>query len=88
MLARIDSAELTDWMAYYRIDPWGGERGDLQAGIVASMVGNVNLKDGAEPLGPSDFALTFGPKPLKIATAKEIAAKLVGLTLSRGGEVK
>jgi hypothetical protein len=32
------SAEFAEEMAYYRIDPWGEERADLRAGIIASLV--------------------------------------------------
>jgi len=42
MLGRMSSAELTEWMAFYQLEPFGPERGDLQAGIVAATVANVN----------------------------------------------
>lgn len=44
LLARLDSRELSEWMAFEQIDgPLGGRRGDIQAAIVASTVANVNL---------------------------------------------
>ena len=45
-------------MAYYRIDPFGPVRGDLQAGIVASTLVNLFRKD-ADSI-PNDFKLSFG----------------------------
>ena len=54
MLARIDSYELSEWMQYYALDPFGTEREDLQAGIVASTIANANSGKG-KAFQPSDF---------------------------------
>ena len=56
-LARISSRELSEWMAYYSLEPFGAVRGDLQAAIVASTVANsagANTK-------PADFIPDFEP---------------------------
>lgn len=52
-------------MGYYLLDPWGGERGDLQAGIVAATMANVNrdAKKQPKPYQPGDFIPQYGPKP-------------------------
>ena len=47
-------------MAFYRIDPWGQERADLRAGVIASTVANC-LSD--KPWKPSDFIPKYGPQP-------------------------
>lgn len=62
MLERMSAEELTEWQAYARIEPFGEDRADLRAGMVASMVGNVNLKKGAKPFKPADF-MPFIDKP-------------------------
>lgn len=54
LLARIDSRELAEWMAYYSLDPFGTERDDLQAGIVASTIANANSGKG-KAFQPNDF---------------------------------
>lgn len=36
----IGSAELTEWAAYYRIEPFGQWRDNWHAAIIASMLGN------------------------------------------------
>lgn len=55
-MAEIDSAELTEWMAFYRLEPFGGQRGDFQAALVAQTVaacaGNAKATLG-------DFLLDF-----------------------------
>lgn len=42
-LSRISSRELTEWQAYYNLEPWGEERADLRSAIVASTVANTGL---------------------------------------------
>jgi hypothetical protein len=60
LLQRISSRELSEWMAYYRLEPFGDERGDLQAGIVASAVYNVYRDPRkTDPFEPRDFLLEF-----------------------------
>jgi hypothetical protein len=41
-------------MLYYAIDPFGNERQDLQAGIIASTVANANAGKG-KAFQPIDF---------------------------------
>jgi hypothetical protein len=60
LLARISSRELTEWMAYFAIDPFGEERADLRAGIVASTLVNVNRGKRGKAAKPRDFMPSFG----------------------------
>ena len=55
LLARIDSRELSEWMCFYNLDPFGEVRGDLQAGIVASTIANANSGKGSKTFQPADF---------------------------------
>lgn len=61
LLATTTSAELVEWMAYYQMEPFGPERGDLQAGIVAATVANVNrdTKKQKKPYSAQDFMPKF-----------------------------
>jgi hypothetical protein len=54
LLAGISSAELTEWEAYYQLEPFGELRGDLRAGIVASAIVNV-MAELKTPLTPIAF---------------------------------
>ncbi len=47
--------ELHDWMAFYRLEPFGDERADLRAGIIASTVANSNRGKRGETRKPTDF---------------------------------
>lgn len=62
LLARISSQELSEWMAYYSLEPWGTETDDLRAGIVASTIANVNRdpKKRRKPYTAQDFAPQWG----------------------------
>ena len=50
-------SELGGWLALHRISPWGEDRADLRAGIVASVIANVNRdpKRRAAAYKPVDF---------------------------------
>lgn len=61
LLARTDSRELAEWMAYAQLEPFGEEREDLRAGIVASTIANANRdpKKRKKPFAPEDFIPDF-----------------------------
>ena len=61
-------------MDYYAMEPWGEQRADLRAGIVASTMANLWRSKG-EPSKPSDFMPEFGDvKPKPRQTPEEMAA--------------
>lgn len=45
----IDSAEFAEWMAYANLEPFGPVREDQRAGVVASIIANVNRDTSAHP---------------------------------------
>lgn len=53
----VDSAEFAEWMAYAEVEPFGPEREDQRAGIVAALIANVNRdsKKRPEPYDVEDF---------------------------------
>lgn len=57
LLSRIDSDELTSWQLYAELEPFGEERADLRAGIIAAVIANANRdqKKRREPFTPRDF---------------------------------
>lgn len=56
MLKELRPSELGEWAALARVDPWGEQRADLRAAIIASTVANVMVKkrDGSA-FKPADF---------------------------------
>ena len=76
LLASISSEELAEWAAYYRINPFGSYRSDLQAANVAMVTAQVNAKKG-HVFKLTDFMLKFGePEPSKSMTPKEIRERI------------
>lgn len=56
-LRNISSYELSEWMAYDSLAPFGDERADLRAGTIAATIANANRdpEKQPEPFTPADF---------------------------------
>ena len=78
----MSSYELSEWMAYYNIEPFGDERADLRAGIIASTIVNVHSEKGKRATVPADF-MAFKEQRTKDTSAKspdDLRAKFDALT--------
>jgi hypothetical protein len=88
MLAAMDGAQFAEWMAYAGLEPFGEERADLRAGIVASTTANVWRARNKKPLTPRDFMPRFGKKPLDPKTRVKVeVARAMAWVMSVGGKV-
>lgn len=67
LLARISSRELAEWMAYYEIEPFGEERADVRAALVASTVANVHRGKKRRAYKLDDFMPRFERKTKQTA---------------------
>lgn len=54
----MSSAEFVEWMAYYELEPFGQDRGDIGSAIVAATFANAFRGD-HEPYTPADFIPSF-----------------------------
>lgn len=71
MLSEMTWDQFMEWAAFYEISPFGEERADLRAGVVASVIANVNRDPRkGKAYQPSDFVLKFGGGE-KIAAGKK-----------------
>lgn len=70
--ARINARDFAEWMAYYQLEPFGQDRADYPASIVAHTVAVCN---GAKDSNPSDFMPKFGAETARRATDAEMFAK-------------
>lgn len=86
MLGRLTAQELALWQAYYRLDPWGGKRLDLNAAMVASCVVNM-LRAKGPGVDPAKLVLSFGEER-KRQTPEQMERALVACTLRAGGKVR
>jgi len=55
LLARMSSRELTEWMAFHELEPFGSEQDDLRTGVVASTMANLFRPKGSKALQPADM---------------------------------
>lgn len=79
MLSEISSEQYAEWMAYSTLEPWGQDRDDLRAGIVAATIANANRGKNQKPYKPSDFMPSFEPETEEQAQARLIAKALSAL---------
>lgn len=61
MLDHIDARELSEWMAYYRVNPFGDERRDLNSACQQATMANV-LGNRKKRYTPKDFMIRFGAR--------------------------
>ena len=59
LLSRISSSELTEWIKFYEIEPFGMEIDMLGHAVTASTIANVNRSKGGKEYAPSDFMPKF-----------------------------
>jgi hypothetical protein len=57
LLTEIDSAELTQWQAFYQLEPFGSLIDDQRHGVAVATLANVNrnAKSHPEPYKAEDF---------------------------------
>ena len=52
----MSARELTEWMIYYGLEPFGDTQDDFRAGLICSTIANVNGGGkGGKALKPTDF---------------------------------
>lgn len=56
---RITVPEFQRWVEFYAIEPWGEERADLRAGIVAAVIANCHRGKNTTPYSARDFMPDF-----------------------------
>ena len=67
LLNRIDSSELTEWAAFYSLEPFGDFRSDMQAGIIASTIANCNRSKHSKTFKPIDFMPLVKEEPKQMS---------------------
>ncbi len=87
LLDRLPADLFMEWQAYYQIEPWGEDRADLRAGIVASVIANTHrdARRKPEPYQPADFMPRFEPTKKKLQTWQEQLEIARLITIALGG---
>lgn len=85
LLDNISSKELSEWQAFFNLEPFGYEVNMLGHAVTASTIANVNRKKGSKMVTPQDFI----PKPERQENSIDGAIGYVAtLTAIYGGEDK
>lgn len=85
MLNRISSPELSEWIAFSDIEPFGEVRADIRAAMIATVMANAWRGRNQSPFKITDFMLTFGNRPEQ--TMDEMKQILKSFTVAAGGKV-
>lgn len=84
---RISSAEFAEWIAFAQVDgPWWAERGDLQAGIVASTLANIHSRKGRRYTA-RDFMPYRDASPKREQSIADMRAVMSAFTAAHNGSV-
>lgn len=83
---RISAAEYYEWAAFAQLEPFGEERADLRAAIVACTVANAFRGKNQKAAQPADFMPDFEPK--RRQTQADMAAVMKQFALAHNRFLK
>ncbi len=91
----MSAREFREWQEFYKLEPFGEERADLRAAIVAATMANIWRDKSAEPVEVSAFMPKFGAEEeteevpdwqRMLAMAEAMTAMMGGTDLRPKGE--
>ena len=81
MLASMSSKEISEWAAYYSVEPFGYFRSaDLPASIIASTLANCNRTKNRKVFTPKDFMLVGDHSKIEVMEEDEMQNILQAMT--------
>ena len=63
MLERMPASEFNEWMILEKIEPFGDRRADVLAGMICSIIANVNRGPKARPMPVDKFIPKWEEQP-------------------------
>lgn len=87
-MRHISSAEFTEWLAFYQLEPFGPEAESWRAAMLASVLANVNRdpKVRRKPYTVADF---MPEVPMTVEEKRaDLAARISAAMRTLGGKVK
>lgn len=85
-MRRMSSREITEWMMFYQIEPFGSDTQYIGHAITASTVANSNRGKGKKAAKMEDFMPKFERK--KAQTVEQQIQFAAALTAALGGKVR
>jgi hypothetical protein len=67
LLSKLGSDEISEWMAFYQLEPFGDFRADYRSALVTSTFANAHRQKDSPPFKPEDFM----PFIEKVSTASD-----------------
>jgi hypothetical protein len=55
MLKRMTQSQFIEWCVFFKMEPWGTEREDWRAGMIAATTANCSRGKDTKPYTPKDF---------------------------------
>lgn len=80
MLSMISSRQLAEWMAFYKLEPFGFEAMMYGHAITSSTIANAHRKKGRKAFQPFDFL----PKEKEMPSSKSFFANLKSILMANG----
>jgi chemotaxis receptor (MCP) glutamine deamidase CheD len=71
---RMSASELAEWVSFYQMEPFGVQRDNIHAGLIASTIANVHRKKNAKPLSFEHFMLVDATESRKRKSKETLAA--------------
>lgn len=91
MLMGMTSVQITEWLAFAQVEPFGEWRADLRMATLAALIANVNRNDKArpEPYRPDDFMPNLDPVEVEPEErTADMLAQVKSITAMFGGTDK
>ena len=89
LLAGLTSRQITEWMAYAELEPFGPLADDRRAGVIAAALTNTAFgrSKGAKTYVPADFFSSLRPARSRDQPWQRMADGMKGFTAALGGRV-
>ncbi len=89
-LASVTSEELTDWLAFSRLEPWGDERADYHAAMICMICYQMWRGKNSPRMKLEDFIIKFlsEGRDAEPKTSEQLNTMLQGYTAAAGGKIK
>lgn len=71
LLREFSSRELSEWAAYYKLEPFGEDRADLRLSFLTTLMHNLHRKSGVPAFKVEDFLIGDQGKSREDETPKQ-----------------
>jgi len=79
LLACLTSRQVSEWIAFSELEPFGEQIDWLRTGVLASLIANVNKQKGAKPFKPTDFMPEESRHVSQTESTDEMKSKILDL---------